>query len=123
MGFTLALILRKVILPPKRCFRLLVLVGKIGPEARAEVNMPAPETADGRFGILVIMCAELAVLAGVFLFSHITRFLLMLRLLIFFGTVELAFLHAQLLQRNSSLYESNSVGLRTWLGTQRLLLQ
>ena len=39
-------------------------------EARAEVDVPSPEAAQGRFGVLVVMRAELAVLARVFLFSH-----------------------------------------------------
>ena len=43
-------------------------------EARAEVYVPAPEAADGGLGVLVVVSAKLAVLAGEFLFSHIIRF-------------------------------------------------
>ena len=44
-------------------------------EARTEVNVPAPEATQGRFGVLVVGCAELAVLAGVSGDCHIIRFL------------------------------------------------
>lgn len=44
--------------------------------ARAPVDVPAPEAAFGRFRVLVVGCAELAVLAGVFLFSHICSYLI-----------------------------------------------
>ena len=42
-------------------------MGEEGCEARAEVDVPTPEAAQCRFGIFVVMCAELAVLAGVIL--------------------------------------------------------
>ena len=35
--------------------------------ARAPVDVPAPEAAFGRFGVLVVRCAELAILAGILL--------------------------------------------------------
>ena len=43
--------------------------------ARAPIDVPAPETAFSRLGILVVSCAELAVLAGVSVACHIIRFL------------------------------------------------
>jgi hypothetical protein len=45
-------------------------MGEEGLESRAEVDMPPPETPPERFGVLVIMCAELTVLARVLLFTH-----------------------------------------------------
>ena len=45
-------------------------MGEIGTEAGAEVDMPAPESADGRFGIFVVVSPETAGLTRVFLFSH-----------------------------------------------------
>jgi len=45
--------------------------------ARTPVDMPAPEAAFSRFRVLVIGCAELAVLAGVSLFNHITVVLML----------------------------------------------
>ena len=50
---------------PERSLRLLVLMGEIVLPARAEVNVPAPETPEQGLGILVVRCAELAVLARV----------------------------------------------------------
>ena len=55
----------EVVLPPQFCLGLLVLVGEEGLEAGAEVDMPAPEAAEDRFGILVVVRPELAVLARV----------------------------------------------------------
>ena len=43
--------------------------------ARAPVDMPAPEAAFSRFRVLVVGCAELAVLAWVSGACHIIRFL------------------------------------------------
>lgn len=61
----------EIILLPKCCLCLFILVSEVAFEAWAEINVPAPETAQGRFGVLVVVCAELAVLAGVFLFCHV----------------------------------------------------
>ena len=55
-----------MILLPQRRFRLLVLMREIALESRAEIDMPAPEPADEGLGILVVMRAEFAVFAGVF---------------------------------------------------------
>ena len=40
-------------------------MGKIGLKARAEIDMPTPEPTHEGFRVLVVMCAELAVFAGV----------------------------------------------------------
>ena len=50
---------------PSHQFRLglLILMGEVGLEAGAEVDVPAPETAQRRFGIPVVVGPELAVLA------------------------------------------------------------
>ena len=45
-------------------------MGEVTLETRAEVDVPAPEAAQGRFGVLVVMCAELAVLAGILLIHN-----------------------------------------------------
>ena len=58
-------ILFKPILLPYRRLGLLILMGEIGLEARAEIDMPTPETTHERFRVLVVMRAELAVFAGV----------------------------------------------------------
>ena len=50
---------------------LLILMGEIGLEARAEIDVPAPEPAEGRFGILVVMSPELAGFAGILCHSRI----------------------------------------------------
>ena len=42
-------------------------MGEIRLEARAEIDMPTPEPSEEGFGVLVVMCAELAVFAGVFI--------------------------------------------------------
>ena len=55
-----------MILLPQRRLRLLVLMREIALESRAEIDMPTPESADERLGILVVVRAELAVFAGVF---------------------------------------------------------
>jgi hypothetical protein len=60
----------KVILLAKVLLGLFILIGEIGPEARAEIDVPAPEAAQYTLGVLVIVSAELAGLAGKFLFSH-----------------------------------------------------
>ena len=56
----------KLILLPQRSLCLLVLMREIALESRAEIDMPAPEPADERLGVLVVMRAQLAVFAGVF---------------------------------------------------------
>lgn len=61
----LILIFREAVLLSKRRLRRLVLMREIGFEARAEIDVPAPETAEDRFGILVVMSPELAGLAGI----------------------------------------------------------
>ena len=68
------MILLEVVPGPERCFGLFVLMGEIVLPSRAEIDVPAPETAEDGFGIPVIMCAEPAVLAGVLLCCH-TRYL------------------------------------------------
>ena len=60
----------EVVFLPKGGLRLFVLMGEEGLPARAEVDMPAPEAAFEGLGILVVRCAELAVLAGVGLLCH-----------------------------------------------------
>jgi hypothetical protein len=57
----------KVILLPDCRLSLLVLVGEIGLETWTEIDMPAPEPAPERLGILLIMRPELTGLAGIFL--------------------------------------------------------
>ena len=47
-----------------------VLVGEVVLPTRAEIDVPTPEAAEGRLGILVVVCAELAVLAGVGCLCH-----------------------------------------------------
>ena len=62
------LILVEIVLSPQFGLGLPVLVGEVGLPAGAEVDVPAPEAAEGRLGPPVVVGAELAVLAGVF--SH-----------------------------------------------------
>lgn len=64
------LILFEIVLFAECGFGLFVLMGEEGLEARAEIDVPAPEAAEGRLGVLVVVCAELAVLAGVGLLCH-----------------------------------------------------
>ena len=54
-----------MVLLPERGLRLLVLMGEIVLPAGAEVNVPAPKTPEEGLGIIVVGCAELAVLARV----------------------------------------------------------
>ena len=68
------LVFLEVVLLPDGGFGLVVLVGEIGTEAGTEVDMPAPESADGRFGIFVVVSPETAGLTRVFLFSHSSIF-------------------------------------------------
>ena len=59
-----------MVLLPNGSLGLCVLVGEVGPEARAEVDVPTPEAAPQGLGILVVVSPELAGLAGEFLFCH-----------------------------------------------------
>ena len=59
------LVLLEIVPYPQFRLGLFVLVGEIGFPARAEAYMPAPEATERRFGIPVVVGAELAVLAGV----------------------------------------------------------
>ena len=59
------LILLEVVFLPKGGLGLPVLMGEVVLPAGAEAYVPAPEASEKRFRILVIMCAELAVFAGV----------------------------------------------------------
>lgn len=60
------LILLEMIFLPQRRLRLLVLMREIALESRAEIDMPTPEPADERLRVLVVMRAQFAVFAGVF---------------------------------------------------------
>ena len=60
-----------MVLLPNGSLGLCILVGEVGPEARAEVDVPTPEAAPHGLGILVVVSPELAGLAREFLFSHI----------------------------------------------------
>ena len=60
-----SLVLLEIIFLPNRGLGLLVLMSKIGLKSRAEIDMPTPESTEERFGILVVMRAQLAVFAGV----------------------------------------------------------
>ena len=64
------LIFIEIVLVPERGFGVVVLVGEVGPPARAEVDVPAPEASKDALGVLVIPCLESAGLAGEMLFSH-----------------------------------------------------
>ncbi len=55
---------------PEGGLGLCILVGEECLETRAEIDVPAPESAPQGFGILVVMSPELAGLAREFLFSH-----------------------------------------------------
>lgn len=59
-----------MVLLPNGSLGLRVLVGEVGPEARAEINVPTPESAPEGFGVLVVVSPEFAGLAREFLFSH-----------------------------------------------------
>ena len=57
-----------------------VLISEVSPEARAEVNVPAPEAPKDALWVLVVASAELAGFAREFLFCHIViRFQLRLQ--------------------------------------------
>ena len=64
------LILLEVVLFPQRSFCFFFLMDEEALEARAKVNVPAPETTSQRRGIPVVMCAKLAVFTGVLLLCH-----------------------------------------------------
>ena len=69
------LILCEAVLLSQRHLGLLILMGEEVFPARAPINVPTPETAFSRFRILVVGCAELAVLAGVSGVFHVILFL------------------------------------------------
>jgi hypothetical protein len=50
---------------PEIGFRFLVLMGKVSLPTGTEVDVPAPEPAEERFRILVVLCSKFAVFAGV----------------------------------------------------------
>ena len=56
----------EIVLPPQFSLGVLILVGEKGLEAWTKVDMPAPEPAKDRFGILVVVRSELTVLTRVF---------------------------------------------------------
>ena len=58
-------ILLKAILLPHRRLGLLILMSEVGLEARAEVDVPAPEPTYDRFRILVVVRSQLTVFAGI----------------------------------------------------------
>jgi hypothetical protein len=66
----------KVILLTDCRLSLLVLMGEVGLEAWAEVDVPAPETAPERLGTLLIMRPELTGLAGIMLLCHNAKVLI-----------------------------------------------
>ena len=47
---------------------LIVKMGEVSLEAGAEIDMPAPETTQNGFGVLLIVCAKFTVLARIMLF-------------------------------------------------------
>ena len=53
-------------------------MGEVALEAGAEVDVPTPEAAQGRFGVLVVLCPETASFAGKFLFCHIVQMITLL---------------------------------------------
>jgi hypothetical protein len=55
----------EVVFFTKDSLGFFILMGEICFETGAEVDMPAPEPAKDRFGILVVVRVELAVLARV----------------------------------------------------------
>ena len=68
-------VLLKVILLPQCNFSFLILMGEIVLPAGAEIDVPAPDTAGERLGIVVVLCPEGAGFAGVMLFCHCMMFL------------------------------------------------
>jgi len=61
----MGLILREFVLISERRLGLLILMGEIVLPPGAEVDVPSPEPADKRLGILVILRPQRAVFAGV----------------------------------------------------------
>ena len=59
------LVLVEVVLSPQLGLRLFILMGEVGLPAGAEVDVPAPESSEGRLRAPVIVCAKLAFLTGV----------------------------------------------------------
>ena len=59
------LVLVEVILSSQFSLGLLILMGEVCLPAGAEVDMPAPESSEGRLRAPVIVCAKLAFLTGV----------------------------------------------------------
>ena len=59
------LVLLEIVLLPEDGLDGIVLMGEIGLETGAEVDVPAPESSERRLGPLVIVSAELAGFAGV----------------------------------------------------------
>ena len=53
-------------------------MGEVALEAGVEVDVPTPEAAYGRFGVLVVLCPETASFAGKFLFCHIVQMITLL---------------------------------------------
>lgn len=72
-SFLMLLVLLEIVLLPEGGLDGVFLVSEIGLEAGAEVDVPAPDAAEHRFRILVVVRSELAVLAGVL--CHIRMFL------------------------------------------------
>ena len=59
------LVLGEVVFLSQGCFCLFILVSEVVLPTRAEVDVPAPESADKRLGVLVILGPERAGFAGV----------------------------------------------------------
>lgn len=55
----------EIVLSPQFSLRLFILMGEVCLEPGTEVDVPAPEPSEDRIGILVVVSAELAVLARV----------------------------------------------------------
>ena len=56
----------EVVLLPQHDLHRIVLMRKEGLESRAEIDVPAPEFAEERLRVIVVMRSEFAVFAGVF---------------------------------------------------------
>ena len=55
--FAESLILLEIILLAESGLGFLVLVGEIGLEARAEIDVPTPKATHERFRVLIVMCS------------------------------------------------------------------
>ena len=64
------LILLEIVFLPQHSLHRILLMRKISLESRAEVDVPAPESTEERFRILVVMRSEFAVFAGVFVHGN-----------------------------------------------------